>query len=146
MPNRDNYTRIKLASTKMPVLINSSTNGAYVDTRMMDAATMIAFVGASTGTPTTANKLTITIQESSSTAASGFAAVAAADLLGEISGTTIGAFAVLDGAADLSKIYSVGYIGSKRYIRVKYTETGTFPGALIGVGVVGEDLNFAPQA
>jgi hypothetical protein len=145
MPNREMYNSIKIGTIKAPVLTNSSTNGVYFDTRGSDAVTILALVGASTGTPSTANKMTLVVQESSSTAAASFVAVSAANLIGEVSGTTIGAFAILDGAGDLSQTYKVGYIGSKRYVRVKYTETGTFPGAQIGVVAIGSDLNYAPQ-
>jgi hypothetical protein len=145
MPNREQYNSIKIGTIKAPVLTNSSTNGVYFDTRGSDAVTILALVGASTGTPSTANKMTLVVQESSSTAAASFVAVSAANLIGEVSGTTIGAFAILDGTADLSQTYKVGYIGSKRYVRVKYTETGTFPGAPIGVVAIGGNLNYAPQ-
>ena len=98
----------------------SDYNGVEVD----------AIVGALTGTLGASNYLTPILQESNTTAAADFTTVASADM--------IGGFTVIDSATEDSVIQRVGYIGTKRYLRVTFDYTGTISAGITGaIGILG---------
>ncbi|HEX9768424.1 MAG TPA: hypothetical protein VGA50_04535 [Kiloniellales bacterium] len=70
--------------------------------------------------------------EHSAAASSGYAAVAAADVIlanGKNDGSiTAGVYATIDAAAEDDSIYTIGYIGAKEFLRVVATAANT-PGA-----------------
>ncbi|OQB51156.1 MAG: hypothetical protein BWX98_02571 [Candidatus Aminicenantes bacterium ADurb.Bin147] len=79
---------------------------------------MAAHVGQSGDTLSGSIKMTVSFQESDTTAGY-FANVAAADLLGGANDV------VIDDAAEDEVIVTRGYLGSKRYVRILVTYTGT---------------------
>lgn len=88
----------------------ASVNGAAVDLANYDAATVVFqadTITDGTHTPTV---------EESDASGSGFAAVAAADLIGTLSAITA------------ASVQRVGYRGSKRYVRAVVTAAGTTTG------------------
>lgn len=102
------------------ILDVSDYNGVEID----------AIIGALTGTLGSSNYLTPILQESNTTAAADFTSVSAADVLG--------GFTVIDSASEDSVIQRVGYIGTKRYLRVKFDYTGTITAGITGaVGILG---------
>ena len=115
-------------------IANTDTTTSLLDTQGFEGAGIIVNVGALTGHAAGATTALI-VEESDSTDANSFTPVAPADL--------IGALPTLDNAAaDANQLYSVGYRGTKRYIRVRidHTETtqGTITATMIGVtGVLG---------
>lgn len=114
-----------------PVLLLEPQTIAHVDTVSsildlagFDGAVMNVTVAALTGVDSS-NYLTPVLQESDTVVGTDFADVAAANMNG--------AFTKIDSTAKDSVIQSVGYKGSKRYIRVNLDYTGTG----ITAGVVG---------
>lgn len=100
---------------------NGTVNGTAIDTAGYDGAFAIAHIGVWTdGTHT------FSLEESDASG-SGFAAVAAAEL--------IGAFAAVTSNANPGTKQKVGYIGKKRYIRVVLVTSGATTGALLGADV-----------
>lgn len=142
MPNRDFSSEVKPVNAILPQILTASSTSEAIDVRSFDKALIIAQVGTATITPTTTNKFSLVVKESSSSAGT-FTAVAAANLVGALSGTTIGAFAIIDAAGKASNVYKASYVGSKRWIRVAATESGT-AALRVSATVIGGDLNVAP--
>lgn len=96
------------------VTLSGTTPGAtsWVDTRGFDACTLMLATDTVTDAGTAAG-FTFTAQHSDSTAASSAAAIAAADAIG---GTI--SLSVTADADDNKLIGGIGYIGSKRYVRL----------------------------
>ena len=114
-------------------IADTDTVTSLLDTQGFEGAGIIVNVGALTGHAAGATTALI-VEESDSTAGNSFTPVASADL--------VGALPTLDSAAaDANQLYSVGYRGTKRYIRVsiEHSETsGTISKTIIGVtGVLG---------
>ena len=94
------------------------------------SATFALITGTVTDAGATAG-ITFVVQESDTTAGSDFAAVADADLLGTEAGLAI-TLDTLDGVA----IGTIGYRGTKRYLRVVATGTTGTDAAIAGVWVL----------
>lgn len=111
-------------------LVATDTSSNILDTAKFDSATLLVSVGALTGVDGS-NYLTPILQESDSVADTGFAAVDAADI--------IGGFTKIDATSKDSVIQKAGYIGGKRYVRVKldYTGTGITAGIVGVIGLLG---------
>lgn len=106
------------SSTKTP------TNG--IDLTGYSSCTILCAIGAMTNSGS--GQWTFTLQESDSQS-SGFSTVGSADVLldyglndGSISS---GVFATVDAASEDEAVYTIGYIGSKRYVRVVATAANT---------------------
>jgi hypothetical protein len=102
------------------IVVNNTSEGTggYVDLAGYDAALMIFDVGAALDTLSGSVYGTFSWQESDASG-SGFANVAAADLLGGDNDV------VIDAAAEDELVLYRTYIGSKRYVRLLVTITGT---------------------
>lgn len=94
-----------------------------LDLQNIDAVLLTVLIGALTGVDGS-NYLTLTVEESATTVDGDFTTVASSDL--------IGAFTVIDSTSEDSLIQKVGYIGDKRYIRVK----GAYTGSSISAGII----------
>jgi len=110
-------------------ITNTDTTTSLLDTQGFEGAGIIVNVGALTGHAATATTALI-VEESDSTDGNSFTPVAPTDL--------VGALPTLDNAtADANQLYSVGYRGTKRYIRVNIDHTeassGTITKTMIGV-------------
>jgi hypothetical protein len=91
--------------------------GNIVDLLGFNSATLFLVSGAVTDAGTAAG-YAFEIQESDTTADAAFTAVADSDLIG-----TEAALTVTDDAADSTATGVIGYVGSKRYVRVVATGT-----------------------
>jgi len=118
---RDLQTSLDEAHSLPPAAYTDGTvNGTGVDLRDHDSAMVLFHTGVITdGTHTTA------VEESDDDAT--YAAVAAAELQGA---------APAIGAADDNKTFTVGYIGTKRYIRGVNVTTGATTGGIVGATVI----------
>jgi hypothetical protein len=87
-----------------------------LDTQGFEGAELVAIIGTLTGVDVS-NTLTITAEECDTTVTGSFTTVAAADLEG--------AFTLIDASTEDQVIQSVGYYGTKRYIRLKFNYAGT---------------------
>ena len=86
-----------------------------------------------------AGGFTLEVQESDTTAAADFTAVADADLVG-----TEAALAVTDDTTDSVAIGSIGYIGTKKYVRVVVTGTTGTDAIVNGVWAL-QKPRYAPK-
>jgi hypothetical protein len=108
--------------------VHTTTKSNLLDTRGFFAAAVLVTVGAFTGADAS-DHLDFKIQESDTTNDVDFTDVAAGNQQGSFT-------SIVDTTTTVKKNQFVGYIGSKRYIRVVGTYTGT--GITAGIwGVVG---------
>ncbi|MGH9320574.1 MAG: hypothetical protein ACRD3V_11905 [Vicinamibacteria bacterium] len=98
-------------SSLQPGLYNSDAVGSGADLRGFDAATLLVQVGAYTD-----GSFPLVVEESSDDVT--YAAVADADL--------VGIEPSVDAAGDADSVVELGYIGSKRFLRVSIS--GAVPG------------------
>lgn len=129
MPNMDMKNNLSVAQSITPAAYTADTNGAGVDLANFGGALVIIDAGVDTD-----GSHTFEVQESDDD--STYTAVADADL--------IGTEPVVAAPADGDQIYRIGYVGSKRYIRVATTVTGTTTGAVYGASVVRSGARKAP--
>ena len=130
MANKDIYNQIEPSVSVAPQFVNSNTTltGTGVDLRGFEGCLILLPAGAIAGS-SSANIYTPEVQESDSSD-TGFTAVADANLIGTE------AAAVHNGGTD-STVKKIGYIGTKRYVRVVITTTAfTTAGGNIGALVV----------
>lgn len=125
---KDFNKEVACIASFVPLLRTSTITGTGVDLQNFQATCIVIAAGAITdGTHTP------TIEESDSSG-SGFSAVAAADL----SGTLV--------AITANSVQEVGYLGSKRYIRVVSTVTGSpSTGGTYGALVIRAGARNRPQ-
>ena len=112
--------------------------GNIVDLTDYQAATFLYQTGAVTDAGA-AGGFTVEVQHSDTTAAADFAAVADADLVGEESDLAVTADDV-----DSVAVGSIGYIGSKRYVRVVVTGTTNTDAVVNGVWAL-QKPRYAPK-
>ena len=124
MPNREVRSNITYAQLRKPANLEATGSSNYVDLRGYDAVDLIVDFGDVTAAGG-ANNFVITVEEKDTApaTAAGYATVAATDL--------VGTFPTLENGVT-GTVAAVGYRGSKRYVRVTMTETGT-AAAVIGV-------------
>lgn len=118
-----NNARAK-ATLTVAVRTNGTVNGTGVDLNENKDASRSAMLVIHTGTISDGSH-TVTLQESDDN--STFTNVAASDLQG--SNPTIT-------ATDDDKVYEVGYVGSKRYLRASVTTSGATTGGTFGATIV----------
>lgn len=122
--NREKVTGTKYAQLLAAATVTATGASHYVDLQGFDAVDFIVAYGDVTASAG-ANNFVISLEEKDTApaTAAGYTAVAAADIRGTPvtlqNGVTAGVFAI-------------GYVGTKRYVRVVITETGT-ASATIGV-------------
>lgn len=136
--NRDLKNNLDAAQSIAPGAYTSSQSGSGVDLRGYDGALVLINTGLWTD-----GSHVFEVQESDAGDGSPdtYSAVAAADL--------IGTEPTVDGAADDNQFYRIGYIGTKRYIRVITTYTATVSpavGAVFAASVVRGKPHQAPLA
>jgi hypothetical protein len=117
---KDMFNSFNAALSLPPAARTASANGVGVDLQGFEGALVLIQTGIITdGTHV------FEVQESSDNAT--FTAVVDTDLLGT---------EPTAGATDDDKVYRIGYIGTKRYIRVISTASGTTSGGVYGASVV----------
>jgi hypothetical protein len=129
--SRDLNKEISVVSSVAPAAaLTATTTGAAVDLAGYRSAAVVVHAGVATD-----GTFVPTVEESDASG-SGFTTVAAADLSGS--------FADIVAAAD-ENVQEVGYLGSKRYIRVVLTESvAATSGAFITATVVRGNPRTAP--
>ncbi|HXF35860.1 MAG TPA: hypothetical protein VNO17_01595 [Actinomycetota bacterium] len=121
MASRDLYSIVKAAQSLAPAARTASAQGAAVDLKGFHSALVLIDVGTWTdGTHT------FELQESDDGVT--WAAVTDADLQGTEP--------VVNDAADDLTVYELGYLGSKRYLRVAVSVAGATSGAVYGASIV----------
>ncbi len=100
-------------------------DGSGCDTADCDAVELIFLIGTNADTYSSTDKLELEVQESDTDVDGNYTAVANADLTNYVTGTNVGTIKVLTANSDCSQSYSVGYRGSKRYVRGRFNYSGT---------------------
>lgn len=120
----------KISQVLVPLARTADANGE-IDRQGYDALTILFDFGAEGITLSTTDKIEAVIEHSDSSG-SGFAAVAAADIVvpdnaptGAQAPDTNGTVFVADGNADIPSIPAFGYVGSKRYVKATLNFSGT---------------------
>lgn len=129
---RDAYSNITVRETLSIAVRTASANGAGVDRYLNGGGFQDALVIVHTGTITDGTHA-IDVQESDDNTT--FTSVAASELQGTEPSI---------GATDDNKMYVVGYKGTKRYVRVAVTASGTTSGGTYGASVVLANPRNAP--
>ena len=128
--NFDLYSNIDIAQSLSPAARTTSVNGTGIDLQGYQAAVFELSTGVITdGTHT------LDLQESDDNSA--FTSIAASDLLGTESTIAL---------TDDNVIKRCGYIGTKRYIRVAMTLSGTTTGGVYGINVIRSRALLSPLA
>lgn len=117
MTNRSMHNALSVDDSIVPAVQSATATGTGVDLQGYDSAEVVVNFGAIVS----AGDFAASVEESD-TLGSGYTAVAAADLRGSFLATALA-----------STVEQVGYVGSKRYIRVILTKAG---GTSIAAGAV----------
>ncbi len=120
---RDMYSEETIESLIAAAVKTGDTNGASLDLKGYESATIVVSIGITDTTIDGSNMFEFELEESDDD--SSFTDVAAADTIGEVSGTNTGCFGVVDTSTEGSSVHTVHYIGSKQYVRPVINVTGT---------------------
>lgn len=145
MTNREMKTLKSLKQTIKPQSASADVNGTDVDLSGFDAATIEVSVGTASGVDGS-NYVEYEVQHSDDDGAgapAAYSAVANSDLTNYVSGTNTGTICKIDAATEDDLIYTAGYIGSKKWVRVVQNITGTVT-VLSSVTVIRERPSLAP--
>lgn len=121
----DLHNNIAVVEALETIVVNDDTEGtgSTIDTFGYDALEMAVAVGQSGDTLSGSLKLELKLQHGDLANGSDMAAVAQGDVLGNWA--TGGIFATVDADGEDGAVYTVGYVGVKRYVRVFVDTTGT---------------------
>lgn len=141
MTHRSMTARLDALEHLIGTFSTTQTPSSGVDVKGLRSAEVVVYVGTVTNINTSPGPgWTFTLQDSDSESAS-FGAVDDVDVVVEDGGSiSSGVFATIDDDTDDDKIYRVGYVGDKRYIRVVATAVATPGNTPISVMVLGEKL------
>lgn len=122
---RDAHNNISVVQALETIVVNNDTEGtgAVIDTKGYEAVELVVDVGQSGDTLSGSLKLDLIIQHGDLANGSDMAAVAQSDVVG--SWATGAIFATVDADGEDGAIYRVGYVGTKRYVRLFIDTTGT---------------------
>lgn len=123
--NKDNFNRDKIVLLYPPTLVAPTVdvNTGEVDLALFESATFYVLTGTSADTLDGSNFLDATI-EASATSGSGFAAVAATEIITS-DATPVNTFAVVNAAGDIDSAFALGYKGNLQFARLAIDVTGT---------------------
>lgn len=114
---------------QQPATLTGTTKCLMLDRAGFRSAVFLWAIGADAALDGS-NYWTPSLEESDTTADADFTAVAAADIINN-------GLAVVDSTSEDSTVQIAEYRGSKRYVRLKLTETGTLSGPHCVVGLLG---------
>lgn len=108
-----------------PNTYNSDTVSGAIDTQGFEAVTFVVNLG-TLGDTAGGAYFDCEVQHSNDTVDGNFTAAAAAELSDTVeSGVKTNVFAHVNDTIDGSQAYSAGYVGAKRYVRLKLDFSGT---------------------
>lgn len=135
MKDMHNNVTVKTAMSITATTGNTAINGTAIDRQGFNSVEFVASLGTIT---TAGTKYAIEVQESDTTTSGDFTAVADADLLG--TEVAVG----FDGDTETGLVKNIGYVGIKRYVRVKVTPSGNTGASTFGVVAVLGNPAIAP--
>lgn len=124
------YRNIDVRVAKNTAQITATGNGEIIDTKGFESIVFAVQAGAVSAADGS-NYLTADIYESDDSGMSGEEKATA--ILGEAP--------VINALTDADTVQIVGYNGVKRYLRLKFTETGTFDAVVGAVAILGDAHN-----
>jgi hypothetical protein len=137
MTLRDLYSNLNPVMAFEPAVVTADGNGATIDTRGYDSVMLVAALGATGDTLSGSVKIELEVEHSDD--GSSWSDCADADLHKVVTGTNTGTFAVIDSNTEDQAVYSTGYRGTKRYVRMVANLTGTHTNGteIAGVAILG---------
>jgi len=135
---QDLFNNVRLARMISPIspAATGTINSEIVDRQGFNSVVVQIAAGAQ-GSGVTA--VTPTIQHSNTTTTGDFADVDDADLIGTEAAASLAA------AAGANKVAKIGYVGARRYVRLRLAVTGSATGVYSAVGILGAPIK-APQS
>ena len=119
MPNRDTKNSIQVVHLgNLTLSGTTAATSAWVDTRGFDSVTFVVVANTITDAGTASGGFTFDMEEGDTTASASATSVAAGEIIGSLDDLK-----VTDDNADDTVPGGVGYIGNKRYVRLKATGT-----------------------
>jgi len=144
---RDLHNNVDVKEALEAIVVNNDTEGtgSTIDLQGYNSAEMAVSVGQSGDTLSGSLFLEVKLQHSDD--GSAWSAVGAADMLGAVPDAN-GRFALIDDPAEDGVVVAVGYIGSKRYIRVFCDTTGTWTVGtpIAAMAILGRERHAGGQA
>ena len=123
---KDSYNKTEIATVIDPVTASASVTAVEVDLQGYDSATILAYFGTNAGTLTSSNKWTVELthaDDDGTGSAGAYTNAGSDDVLGVTPAS--GVILTLDANTEDNAAYTVGYVGGKRYLELKYTVSGT---------------------
>ena len=120
---KDLANNIKMVQSLAPAVVASDTNGSGVDLLGFESASVVVDTGAEGVTLSSSVKIDFKLEESDDD--STYTAVTSNDSVSDGAVDSNGIFLTLDDNAESPQIMTIGYLGSKRYIRVVADLTGS---------------------
>ena len=143
---RDLINNVSRDQVLDPVVVTADAETTATDMQGFDSLIMSVLMGDSGDTLSGSLFTELILQHGD--LANGSDAVAVADtdvVLGEGGSIASGVFATIDAPAEDSAVFSIGYVGKKRYVRVAIDTTGTHTnGTPIGVVALKGHPSLAP--
>lgn len=129
-----NNVVIKNALNTQEIATDTTTAGVIIDTAGFESLTFAVQSGTLTD-----GSYTVLIQEGDNSSLTDATAVADADLLGTEAGAS---FAL----ADDNKVTKIGYLGTKRYVRLSIVSAGTTTGGTLGAVAILGHARYNPNS
>lgn len=146
MATRDLYNLIKVEDSLHAAVRTSDTLSNAIDMAGFESLTTLVQVGAAGDTLSGTDKIELELMESFD-GGSTYSQVAASDILGAVTGTNTGCFAVITSSGGCNTTYKAGYIGSAEFVKVNINFSGTHStGTSVGVVAVKSHSHIKPVA
>lgn len=120
---RDLANNVSVAQSLAPAVRTADANGDGVDLQGFESATIVVDTGAEGVTLSSSVKIDFILEDS--TDDSTYAAVTSNNLVTDGAVDSSGIFLTLDANAETPQVTSIGYVGGKRYVRVKADFSGS---------------------
>lgn len=125
---KDTLHNIKRVVALPPATRTADANGADCDRSGYHAVGVSVNVGNSGDVLAPALNISLELQhanDNGSGAAGTYEPVPEEQMLGAVSGTLVGQFALIDAPAEDSAVFACAYLGGRKWVRVVYNITGT---------------------
>tara|TARA_R110000823_G_scaffold232606_3_gene359062 strand:- start:873 stop:1319 length:447 start_codon:yes stop_codon:yes gene_type:complete len=120
---RDLANNTNTVSVVVPAVITGDTNGTGVDLQGFESCVLTVNTGAEGDTLSSSVKFEFYLEDSDDN--SSFSAVTSSKSVTGKAVSGAGVFLTLDANGETPQITTIGYIGGKRYVRVRIDATGT---------------------
>jgi hypothetical protein len=150
MATREQVSNAGLQKLLAPVARTTTVLSAEVDMQGFESLTLVGLLGASAATLSGSIKVELEVQhadDDGTGSAGAYTAVADADIVGAVTGSATGTFAVIDADAKLGQLYKTAYRGTKRFVKVNVRLTGNHStGTLVAVAAIKGNPSIKPVA